>query len=71
MAMLRPGPTIIDYLLVSIDFGDNDNYQLSFGDNLSEPSLRTKGWEETQMGAFLKLQCFYEGEVQLHVCQEI
>jgi hypothetical protein len=39
MAMLRPGPTIIDYLLVSIDFGDNDNYQLSFGDNLSEPSL--------------------------------
>ncbi|KAN0095827.1 hypothetical protein V8E51_016538 [Hyaloscypha variabilis] len=37
------GPTIIDYLSVSIDFGDNDSYRLSFGDNLSEPSLVDNG----------------------------
>ena len=32
-------PTIIDYLLVSINFSNNNSYRLLFGDNLLEPSL--------------------------------
>ena len=32
-------PTIIDYLLVSINFSNNNSYRLLFSDNLLEPSL--------------------------------